>query len=114
MKAIIAGGRDSTIREEGKVWLDDIIDSLGVDEIVHGGATGIDAKAHDYAIARKIPVRVVPAAWTKHGKAAGPFRNRIMAEYADICILFHGGKGTASMKKEAKRAGLQIFEREEE
>lgn len=52
--------------------------------------------------------------WEKHGKAAGPIRNKKMAEYADAVILFPGGKGTASMKKEAERAGIIVWFVEEE
>jgi hypothetical protein len=33
-----------------------------------------------------------------------------MAAYADALALFPGGKGSASMVREAIRAGMQIFD----
>lgn len=50
------------------------------------------------------------ADWDAHGKAAGPIRNRKMAQEADALLLLWDGKskGSASMLAEAKRTGLQI------
>ena len=48
--------------------------------------------------------------WEHFGRAAGPIRNKKMAEYADAVILFPGGKGTASMLKEAQKAELTIYD----
>ena len=42
-------------------------------------------------------------------KAAGPIRNKEMAEYADAVALFPGGTGTESMFKEAKAADIKIY-----
>lgn len=50
-----------------------------------------------------------PADWKSHGRAAGPIRNEPMAEYADGVALFPGGRGTASMKREAAKRGLRVF-----
>ncbi len=53
-----------------------------------------------------------PADWDKHGKAAGPIRNKQMAEYADALLLIWDGnsRGSMNMKKEAEKANLQIVE----
>lgn len=37
-----------------------------------------------------------PADWEKHGKAAGPIRNRQMADYADGLLLLWDGKSPGS------------------
>lgn len=46
--------------------------------ICHGGARGADSLAGEWAEANGIPVTVYPADWERHGRAAGPIRNREM------------------------------------
>ena len=57
-------------------------------------------------------MKAFPADWQKHGRKAGPLRNMEMAINADALVLVWDGKsaGSASMKREAERAGLLIFE----
>jgi len=86
------------------------LNKIPITEVVSGGATGIDKEGEDYAYAHGIPVKRFPADWDKHGKAAGPIRNRDMAKYADAVALFAGGIGTNSMRKEAEKAGIQIYD----
>ena len=113
MKVIIAGCRNfvgsigqrlvwNAINESG--WSGDIT------EIVHGAAVGIDAAS--YVVCEEHwPIKQFPADWNAHGKAAGPIRNRQMAEYADALIAVWDGKsrGTANMIEEAKKRGLKVF-----
>src|SRR6476661_8492494 len=101
MKLIIAGGRDYDVTQQDIQALDTIPD---VTEVVSGGAGGADACGEDWAAMRGIPCKSFRADWLKHGKAAGPIRNRKMAEYADAVVLFPGGKGTDSMFREATKA----------
>ena len=107
MKIIIAGGRNYRFKIGDRSKLANIPD---VTEVVSGGAPGADAAGESWARANNIPVKRFPADWGRHGKAAGPIRNRQMAEYADAVALFPGGRGTESMRREAERAGLQIFD----
>ncbi len=91
-------------------------------EIVSGGASGIDASAKaltlDYCatdyMAKKLlgKYREFTANWIEHGKAAGPIRNRQMAEYADVLLLIWDGKskGSANMKKEMQKLKKPIYE----
>jgi len=102
---IIAGGRDYHITEIDEAWLD----TLPIREVVSGGAYGADAGGEEWARKRGIPIKRFPADWNTHGRAAGPIRNRQMAEYADGVVLFRGGKGTDSMRREAELRGLRIF-----
>lgn len=106
-RLIIAGGRNYQLTPADESWLD----TLPVVEVISGGASGADAGGEAWAKSRLIPVRVFHADWKTHGNAAGPIRNREMAEYANAVALFPGGRGTASMRREAKAAGLQIFDR---
>jgi hypothetical protein len=50
--------------------------------------------------------------WGVHGRAAGPIRNRQMAEAADLLILVWDGKsaGSASMKAEMQALKKPVYE----
>ncbi len=86
--------------------------------LLHGGARGADA-----AIARAghqlgWSSLVMPAQWQRHGRAAGPIRNRELLEQAIaraeahtspsysvsvLVVAFPGGAGTASLVQQARR-----------
>ena len=106
MKLIIAGGRDYHLTPDDFTKLD----GIDITVVVSGGAPGADRSGETYAECGNIPVKRFPAEWKKHGRAAGPIRNKQMAEYADGVALFPGGRGTASMCAEAKKAGIHIFD----
>lgn len=107
MKTIIAGGRAYQLDQSD--WR--ILDSLksSITEVVCGCAPGADEAGKNWAESRGILVTPFPADWRTHGRAAGPIRNRKMAEYAEAVILFPGGKGTRNMLEEAKISGLKIL-----
>ncbi len=79
-------------------------------EVVCGGAPGVDTIGASIAATYKIPVTMMIAAWDLYGNAAGPIRNRRMAEYAEGLILIWDGKsaGSRNMLAEAKARGLAI------
>ena len=79
-------------------------------EVVNGAATGADEEGERWAERNGIPVKRIPADWEKHGRAAGPIRNAQMARYADAVALFPGGRGTESMRREAEKASLTVYE----
>ena len=95
MKVIIAGCRDFSDYECVRAH----IDPSKISEIVSGAAKGVDALGERFAFENAIPVKQFPADWNKHGKSAGPIRNRQMAQYADRLIAFWDGKsrGTKNM-----------------
>jgi hypothetical protein len=71
-----------------------------ITEVVCGEAKGADTFGKKWAICEAgLPVKSFPANWKELGKAAGPARNREMAEYADglIAFLWDGSRGTANM-----------------
>jgi hypothetical protein len=108
MKVIIAGSRDIT----DYLLLASVVSASGFDvtEVVSGGARGIDALGELWAENFDVPVKRFLADWTSYGKAAGPIRNKQMAEYADALIAIStGGKGTTDMIKTAKQQGLKVF-----
>lgn len=116
MKVIIAGSRhyngdpyamkavvEQAIHESG--FYDDIT------EVVCGMARGVDECGRQWAIQNNIPVKPFPADWMAHGKAAGPIRNRQMAEYSDALVALWDGtsKGTRSMIDEARKRNLRVY-----
>ena len=109
MKLIIAGGRDLASSRVVEV-LNKVFFGFYVNEVISGGCSGVDRGGEIWAERKGIPVKTFKAQWTMHGRRAGPIRNRVMADYADAVVLFPGGKGTASMKREAVRADLIIIE----
>jgi len=111
MKMIIAGGRDFDAQDEHWLALDELNVDFGISEVVSGGCSGADEFGECWANSRNIPVRLFKADWKTHKRAAGPIRNRKMAEYANALVAFKGGKGTNNMVKEAEKAGLHFFDR---
>ena len=107
MRLIIAGGRHHNLSNEDICELNKI---HNVSCLISGGANGIDADGEAWAQSHNIQIQRFDADWSKHGKLAGPLRNREMAKNADALAIFSGGKGTASMFLEAKKAGLKIFD----
>jgi hypothetical protein len=110
MKLIIAGGRGRNLTQSEYELLDKIHSETPITEVVSGAATGVDKCGEFWAKQNKITVRRFPAEWHKYGPSAGPRRNKAMAAYAHAVALFPGGRGTDSMWREAKEAGLVIFD----
>lgn len=99
MKTIIAGSRDYTNYAHVETMLDYFRKDHVITEIVSGGARGADAIGEQYAKENKIDLKVFPADWNKHGRAAGPIRNAQMGDYADQLVAVWDGKskGTKNM-----------------
>jgi predicted Rossmann fold nucleotide-binding protein DprA/Smf involved in DNA uptake len=99
MKTIIAGTRTFNDYELLKTKLTEFRLTHDITEVVSGGASGADRLGEKYSTEYNINLKIYPANWKKHGNAAGPIRNRQMAEYADQLIVFWDGssKGTNNM-----------------
>ena len=67
--------------------------------ILSGKCSGVDNMAERYAIEKGYDLETYPAEWNKFGKSAGPKRNRIMAERADLVMVFwdYKSKGTKNL-----------------
>jgi hypothetical protein len=79
--------------------------------IIHGAARGADTIAGEIAKELGLAVRAFPADWDRHGRAAGPIRNRQMLdEKPDLVIAFHNdlhkSKGTKDTLLEANRRNI--------
>lgn len=109
MKTIIAGSRDiddlhlvrDAVRRSG----------FDVSEVVSGRARGVDRVGEEWAFLNDIPVRLFPANWDVHGKAAGAIRNAEMADYSEALIAVWDGKskGTKNMIDIANRKNLKVY-----
>ena len=109
MRTIICGGRGNILTPDDIIMLDSLKDSLPITEVVCGEAQGIDQLGKEWALSRGIPVRSFRAHWGRYGRSAGPLRNESMAKYANACIAFLGGKGTANMVMYAKHYNLRLI-----
>jgi hypothetical protein len=107
MKVIIAGSRNIVDAYKVRGRIAKILKDLELkpSEIVSGGARGPDLIGEGFAQMFNIPIKEMPANWNKHGNAAGPIRNRQMAEYADMAIVFWDGSsaGSKNMIEEMSR-----------
>lgn len=106
----VCGGRKYLDRDNVYGSLNVLHASRRIRLIVEGAATGADAIAEEWAYSHGIPVLSIPAQWALHGNAAGPIRNAEIAEHIDVLAAFPGGRGTASMKQEAQKKGILIYE----
>jgi hypothetical protein len=115
MKLIIAGSRDLSeemiYAELVQLRISDHA-MVQADEIVSGCARGADTAGEMYADFYGIPVKKFPADWDTHGKAAGPIRNKQMAQYADAALIFMkrgGTPGSKNMKDHMHRMKKKVW-----
>ena len=101
MKVAIIGSRDIK-----NIVLEQYI-SDEVNEIVSGGAVGVDSCAAEYAKKKGLKVTVFLPQYEHYGRVAPIVRNKKIVEYADKIIALWDGKskGTASVIKYAKKTG---------
>lgn len=124
MRVIVAGGRDFNDYQLMCARLDHFFQNVDKNKlvIVNGDgpglwdkenkcyiAEGADQLAKRYARENNIKIDSYPPDWNKYEKAAGPIRNKQMAENADALVAFDtGGRGTANMIKLAEEYKLNI------
>lgn len=113
MKLIIAGSRHLRI-EPAFIHLmlchHGIADE--VEEVVSGGAEGVDWAGEEFSIDYLDKEATVFQADWLQGHAAGPARNKKMAEYADCLLILWDGRspGSANMKSEMLKLKKPIYE----
>jgi predicted Rossmann fold nucleotide-binding protein DprA/Smf involved in DNA uptake len=111
MKVVIAGSR--SVKDYRQLLTALLHSNFEITEVVCGMAIGTDKLGEKWARVNNIPVKEMPADWNKHGKPAGPIRNRQMAEYADAAIVLWDAKspGTLNMISEMNKLNKPIFVR---
>ena len=100
MKIAVVGSRKIT-----KVNLEKYV-SEG-DEIVSGGAVGVDSYAAEYARKNNLKLTVFLPQYDRYGRGAPIVRNKAIVDYADKVVVFWDGssKGTLSAIKYAEKIG---------
>lgn len=114
--ALVCGSRDYDDREQMKRVLARALETLDPwltedIRVIHGGARGADRLAAEILSNSIYEVQEFPADWERHGKAAGPIRNRQMLdELPDLVIAFPVGesRGTWDTINEARRRGFRV------
>lgn len=115
MRVLVCGGRDFNNydllnRELNEIRFKDVDRDFTC--IIEGEARGADVLSRLYAERNGIPVEPFPADWDKYGRSAGSIRNLQMLTEGkpDLVVAFPGGKGTANMIAQAKKAGVKVYE----
>ena len=104
MKVAVIGSRGLAIDNLGDYL------PAGTDEIVSGGAKGIDTCAANFARANNIKLTEFLPDYKRFGRGAPLKRNITIIEYADTVLAFWDGKskGTAFVIGSAKKLGKEI------
>lgn len=106
-RVVVAGCRDFNDYDVAKEFIDRCICEKRKEfdiVFVSGGCRGADMLGERYAKENGMAIERYPADWDTYGKAAGPIRNRQMAQVCDYVICFWDGKspGTRTMIQYAK------------
>lgn len=102
MKIAIVGSRSLTIDNLAQYLPDNI------EEIISGGAKGIDMAARAYAEKNAIRLLEFLPDYRKFGKAAPFVRNKAIVEAADFVLAFWDGesRGTKNVIENCRRNGV--------
>jgi predicted Rossmann fold nucleotide-binding protein DprA/Smf involved in DNA uptake len=100
MKIAVVGSRGISSIDIGKYTSD-------ADEIVSGGAVGVDFCAAEYAKNKGLKLTVFLPQYELYGRAAPIVRNKKIVDYADKIVVFWDGqsKGTLSVIKYSQKTG---------
>lgn len=114
-RGIVHSTLDNLLERES-TWVDAMTHTRGSQTmmVVEGGAHGADRHARDWALAHpeRVGLTTCPADWERHGKAAGPIRNRSMLMLRPHMVLafvdkpLQESRGTWNMVKIAREAGI--------
>ena len=104
MKVAVIGSRGLVVDNLGDYLPE------GTDEIVSGGAKGIDTCAAEFAHENNIKLTEFLPDYKRFGRGAPLKRNITIIEYADTVLAFWDGKskGTAFVIDSAKKLGKEI------
>lgn len=119
MIAAVTGGRDLVPTAELASAFVSALRHHGVTVLRHGACRGADTWAAALASALGIKLEAWPADWNKHGRAAGPIRNRRMLTgqvltgqqervRVDLLLALPGGRGTADCRAGAVDFGIPV------
>jgi hypothetical protein len=111
IRLLIAGSRDMPKGYKKTIWkiIDGIVQqfALRIEEVVSGGARGVDSWGEAWAAANDIPVGRYRPDWKKHGQGAGMIRNTTLVNRCDAGIVFWDGhsRGTLDTVEKLEKKG---------
>jgi len=113
LRICVCGGRDYT--HEKRVWalLDAVLAAAPQHQIIliSGGAKGADSHAKIWAVERGVKNEIYMADWRRHGRAAGPIRNKNMLSTGiDLLIAMPGGPGTQHMINICRENKVRVYQ----
>ena len=110
MKIAIVGSRNFNNYELMSNSILSKFNLTDIDAVVSGGAKGADSLAERFAHENNLLLHVKEADWKQYGRAAGPKRNKLIVDEADVVIAFPSpsSKGTLNTIKLAKKAGKRV------
>ena len=104
MKLLIAGSR--SIRNfDLAPYIPD-----GVEQVISGGANGVDTLAEEYADKKRISKIILRPDYARYGKSAPLKRNEEMVKMADVVLVIWDGvsRGTKYTVDYAEKQGKNI------
>jgi len=103
MKIAIVGSRNVVVKNLEQYVSD-------ADEIVSGGAKGVDTCAAEYTSSHSIKLTEILPDYKRYGRAAPIVRNHEIVDYADEIIAFWDGKsnGTLSVINYAQKTNKKL------
>lgn len=110
MRVLVCGGRNYHDLDTAHNLLDSLHRQERITVVIDGGASGADRLGFEWAHCNGVTTQTYAADWKKHGKAAGPIRNREMLDVGrpDLVLAFPGGRGTADMVRQAESRSVPV------
>ena len=104
MKVAVIGSRGLSVLNLGEYLPE------GTDEIVSGGARGVDTSAKEYALTHGMKLTEFLPEYEKYGRGAPHRRNLTIIEYADLVLAFWDGesRGTKFVIESFKERGVPV------
>lgn len=104
MKVAVIGSRSLQVNDLEKYLPE------GTEEIVSGGACGIDVCAREYAVRKRISLTEFLPAYERYGRAAPLKRNEQIVDYSDLIPAFWDGRsrGTNHVIEPCRKRGKEV------